>query len=198
MHSSVFSIVTWVHILYGVLIAKQQLRACARASVCTHTRALTWARTVHIHALACVVQLITFDPCRAPALALALALGGQTRRTGSDVLLLLLLIPRGSIHHSAPLVTVKWSGIPSVLGRGCASGPESVPGTITRRGAPLYLSQSLYPHRGNIYTSRGQFGYFWQNGRSKVPSEDAEVRDCFLSRDKEKLSMSTGAYSFTK
>lgn len=52
----------------GVLVAK---RSCARASVCTHSRASTCARTAHIHALACVVQLITFDPCGAPAPALS-------------------------------------------------------------------------------------------------------------------------------
>lgn len=121
------------------------------------------------------------------------ALGGQTRRAdGGLLLLLLLLIPRGSIHHSPP-ASVKQSGIPSVLGRGCASGLESVPGTITRRGAPLYLPLSPCPHRGNNHTGWGQFGYFWRDGRREVPSENAEVRDCLLSRDKE-MSINIGAY----
>ncbi|KAK9520703.1 hypothetical protein VZT92_020574 [Zoarces viviparus] len=65
-----------------------------------------------------------------------------------------LLIPGGSVHHGPPPSNGgKKSGIPSVLGRGCcASGPDSVPGTITRRRAPLDLSLSRCPHTGNNHT----------------------------------------------
>ena len=47
-------------------------RACARACVCLFvcTHASASARTVLIHALACIVQLVTFDPRGAPAPAL--------------------------------------------------------------------------------------------------------------------------------
>ena len=66
-------------------------------------------------------------------------------------------------HSITVLLQSRWkqSGIPSVVGRGCASGPERVPGTITRRGAlPPFLSLSPCPHRGNNRTGWGQFGYY--------------------------------------
>lgn len=56
--------------------SKKTTYVCA----CTQACASLCARTLHIHALACVVQLITFDPCGTPALRLHSALGGQTRR----------------------------------------------------------------------------------------------------------------------
>lgn len=124
------------------------LRICARASLCIHACTRTRARTVHIHALARDAQL-TIRLIHAELPRLRSAHGGQTRGAGSG--LLLLPTPRGSIHHSPP-ATVKRSGIPSVLGRGCVSCPECVPGTFTRRGAPLYLSLSPCPHGGNNHT----------------------------------------------
>lgn len=77
----------------------------------------------------------------------------QTRRADRQALLLLilLLIPRGEggARHSPHPVTLKRCGIPSLLDQGCASGPESVQGTITRQSAPLYLFLSSCPRRGN-------------------------------------------------
>lgn len=139
-----------VGFIYYILVAKQ-LRTCARA------RALLFVHMrVRRHARALSIPMPLPSTCSSLRLIHAelprirSALGGQTRRADGG-LLLLLLIPRGSIHHSPP-ASVKQSGIPLVLGRGCASGLESVPGTITRRGAPLYLPLSPCPHRGNNHT----------------------------------------------
>lgn len=100
------------------------------------------------NALACVVQLVTFDPRGAPALphgtdaqsgqASAAAAHSAADSTGG-----------GGARHSPHPVTLKQCGIPSLLDRGCASGPESVQGTITRQSAPLYLFLSSCPRRGN-------------------------------------------------
>lgn len=55
-----------------------ELRTCARASVRTDACASTCARTVPIHALACVVQLVSLIQAGLPRLHSALV--GQTRR----------------------------------------------------------------------------------------------------------------------
>lgn len=102
------------------------------------------------NALACVVQLVTFDPRGATALphgtdaqsgqASAAAAHSAPDSTGGG---------GDSARHSPHPVTLKRCGIPSLLDRGCASGPESVQGTITRQSAPLYLFLSSCPRRGN-------------------------------------------------
>ena len=80
---------------------------------------------------------LRFDPCGAPAPAL----GTWRRDAQGSQCCAAAAAAAAAAHHSPPPVTVKQCGIPSVFGRGCASGPESVPETFTRRGAPLYLSQ---------------------------------------------------------